>query len=213
MPIIKEPILATANEETRERIFVKGGLHFIKGNSAPYFSITADLPGLGMGGCCHDEIKKAFGDRFNDLIALHLSDHDGVPMHAAGNAFYWAGGCGRNELTEVGFFRSQLRDLAKRYGREDYLKAAESALRIEGPDTVWKRWDQTPNAQHLASLLRISESDAQLLVDSVCGEGFSKEDMALYVESLKPRWNEEAKACITKHGLIVFGDTWQASAA
>ena len=59
----KEPILATANEDTRERITVNGGLHFIRGNSTPYFAITAEQPGLGICGCCHDDIERIFPGR------------------------------------------------------------------------------------------------------------------------------------------------------
>ncbi len=86
------PILATAREKTKEHIIVKGGLHYLSGNEKPYFTITADLPGLGMWSCCHDEIKESFGDRFDDLIALRLSNIYGVPMYAVENGWYWAGG-------------------------------------------------------------------------------------------------------------------------
>lgn len=50
-----------------------------------YFSITTDS------GCAHDDILDAFGhlDEVKLLVALHLSDRDGVPMHAAANALYW----------------------------------------------------------------------------------------------------------------------------
>lgn len=81
------------------RLIVEGGLHYIKGNSKPYFTITAtqlikkrnnrfyDI----AGGCLHEEISKVFGDKFKDLIALHLSDIDGSPSHAVENGAYQLG--------------------------------------------------------------------------------------------------------------------------
>jgi len=79
-------------------ISVEGGLHYIKGNSAPYFTITADIKRIAKngrrvwesGGCCHEEILKHF-PRFADLIDLHLSDINGAPTHAEENGAYWLG--------------------------------------------------------------------------------------------------------------------------
>ncbi len=81
------------------KLVVEGGLHYIKGNTKPYFTITANQfikKGNNRfydyaGGCLHDEIRKAFGNRFDDLIALHLSDIDGSPMHSIENGAYWLG--------------------------------------------------------------------------------------------------------------------------
>jgi hypothetical protein len=81
------------------RLVVEGGLNYIKGNTKPYFSITASQF-IKKGnnrfyeyacGCLHDEIKKVFGSKFDDLIALHLSDIDGMPMHPVENGAYYLG--------------------------------------------------------------------------------------------------------------------------
>jgi hypothetical protein len=37
----------------------------------------------------HEEIEARFPGEFSDLIALHLADIDGVPMHAEANGWYW----------------------------------------------------------------------------------------------------------------------------
>ena len=79
-------------------ISAEGGLHYIKGNSAPYFTITADIHRIAKngrrvweaGGCCHDEILKHF-PHLADLVDLHLSDIEGAPTHAEANGAYWLG--------------------------------------------------------------------------------------------------------------------------
>jgi hypothetical protein len=62
------------------------------------FSLTADIyektprgwRDVG-GGCCHEHILK-LKPELAPFAALHLSDVDGVPMHAASNAWYWLQG-------------------------------------------------------------------------------------------------------------------------
>jgi len=86
----------------REGIIVKYGINV---TNHSYFSITATIGEKHPGrysepievngqkfdvyavGCCHEEIAKYF-PQFADLIALHLSDVDGTPMHAAANSAY-----------------------------------------------------------------------------------------------------------------------------
>lgn len=71
------------------------------GSQTPYFSVTANIykatksgkidkryRDMVTGGCCHEEILKAYPG-MADLIALHLSDIDGKPMHAVANGWYW----------------------------------------------------------------------------------------------------------------------------
>jgi hypothetical protein len=63
------------------------------------FSITADFyenregenaspRRWAMGGCLHDEIIAA-APEFKSLVDLHLSNLEGVPIHAFENGFYW----------------------------------------------------------------------------------------------------------------------------
>lgn len=90
---------AVINQGT-EIIFVKAILQHLKGNKSPYFSITGEIwernkrTGEKKGrdsvacGCIHDDILKAFPGLY-DLIALHLSDIDGSPMHAVENGYYY----------------------------------------------------------------------------------------------------------------------------
>jgi hypothetical protein len=52
----------------------------------PYFSVTGETK--HSCGCLHDEILKSRPD-LKPLVDLHLSDLDGVPMHAEANGWYW----------------------------------------------------------------------------------------------------------------------------
>jgi hypothetical protein len=69
-----------------------------EGNSYPYFSITGSIKKTDkryrdpyiMGGAIHEEILKHFPE-LAPLVEVHLSEPDGVPMHAEANARYWAG--------------------------------------------------------------------------------------------------------------------------
>lgn len=71
------------------------------GNQAPYFSVTGELwdsegwyrngqdGRMRACGCLHDEILAAF-PKLAPVVALHLSDENGVPMHALANSRYFA---------------------------------------------------------------------------------------------------------------------------
>lgn len=98
---MREPLLASREvsgdkygRKVQGWLGVFGGLHMMKGNHAPYFTITTEVHQKGYpdrewgGGADHETILKHF-PRFADFIALHLSDIDGVPMHAAANGWYW----------------------------------------------------------------------------------------------------------------------------
>jgi hypothetical protein len=63
---------------------------------SPYFSITGDIHSRESfsngsficGGCVHDEILEV-APELKPFVDLHLSNLDGVPMHAVENGFYW----------------------------------------------------------------------------------------------------------------------------
>jgi hypothetical protein len=84
----------------KHRIKVRAELVHLEGNSSPYFSITGEVDRQAKNnrwmqekcGCIHDDIIKHF-PQLQPLVDVHLSDEDGVPMHAYANAGYWAGHC------------------------------------------------------------------------------------------------------------------------
>jgi len=75
-------------------------MHYILGNSQPYFSITAFTERKGKNrhsevtwfkdsyGCLHDLIKEK-APHLAPLIQFHLCDQDGLPMYYLENGYYW----------------------------------------------------------------------------------------------------------------------------
>lgn len=77
---------------------VVAGLHCIRGNKAPYFSVTGTIEHTDkretdpfcVGGCMHETVLKHFPE-LAPVVALHLSDDKGEPMHARANGLYRLG--------------------------------------------------------------------------------------------------------------------------
>ena len=69
-------------------------LHKI-GEQKPYFSLTGEILDQNgkfeSVGCIHEEIIRIWPD-LKILVDLHLSDGNGIPMHAFENGFYFSGG-------------------------------------------------------------------------------------------------------------------------
>ncbi len=83
---------------TRYRLTVIAELHKLGSNPRPHFSATGSLDYQARNnrwvnikaGCIHEDILKRIPE-LAPVIAVHLADDDGVPMHAYENASYWAG--------------------------------------------------------------------------------------------------------------------------
>lgn len=142
----KEPILAS--REYRDRVpmiqFVYGGLEYIKGNNKPYFTLTCWNHRKGFpnqcqsGGCDHESILKHW-PRFADLAALHLSDIDGVPMHAEANGWYdLAGFLGGTEYRRP--TREECLAIFAKHCRVDIEQARHIAAVVAAAPDPRKRW-------------------------------------------------------------------------
>lgn len=168
----------------RVAMVVKFGLHHLRGNATPYFSITADGTENGresFGGCCHDLILQHLPD-LADVVALHLADSEGAPMHAAANGWYWFGGMvdGAGEKHHAGTGSSAKTPTQCAAILAEHLRITEQeAWRIAG----------------LAN--KLGKRDGWKAARAYFGE---------YVDTLRPRWKREADALIHKYKFGVFGD-------
>lgn len=187
------------------RVEVDAKLYSYRGQE-PHFSVTATLSEKKRngrwyetgGGSCHEKILAAFPE-LAPVVNVHLSDENGVPMHAVDNAFTWAGGNGRDQITKAGTAKHTVRGTLESYGcTEEQINAAFVACGLaDQPDTEWKRYDGTPNAKHLAKHLRVNLRIAASLCKSVCRGEMTKDDMAAYVDTLGPQWKREASKAIS----------------
>lgn len=77
------------------------------GNTDDHFAVTCVGPGFA--GSAHEEIEK-LAPELQPLIALHLCDTNGVPMHARANGWYFYSGEARKyELERPEMYREQLK--------------------------------------------------------------------------------------------------------
>jgi len=190
---------------------VYGGLHYIRGNHAPYFTLTYSETcracGTDSGGAGHETILQHF-PQFADLAAMHLSDIDGVPMHAAGNGWYNLAGAlgGFGEQYHAG---NSERHMPLPVDRRDPAKPWQTTeYRHPTPDEC---------LQLFADYFRLSLEDAAAIKSRVLAyldvhfgdpRTIAREVWAVIVEEQKPRWKREADACIAAHALRVYGDAW-----
>lgn len=107
---------------TQHRLTVIAELYKLGSNPRPHFSVTGSLEYqarnnrwvLESCGSIHEDILKAIPE-LEPVIAVHLADDDGTPMHAYANASYWAGHTEYQEL-DIDMLAKHLRistDLAR----------------------------------------------------------------------------------------------------
>lgn len=183
------------------RITARPCLHYIRGTSAPYFSLTADTwrheRGAwreDRGGCLHDLILQHWPD-LAPMVALSLSDIDGAPMYALENGYYWLAGC-----VELG---------AEYHGG--------SGTPARSPEECGRM---------LRDHLRITDAEFAALLADVLAARYAVIDLpmtawreptrnvlAALIEQLRPRWKAEADAAIERFSLTVTGDRWPTATA
>ena len=170
---------------------VEGGLHYLAGNTAPYFTLTYTQHRAGhpnqcySGGAGHDVILRYF-PRFADLAALHLSSIDGVPMYAEANGWYWLAGA-------LG-------------GADEQYHGGNNGQKLTEADCL----------DLFAKLCRVTTDEAAAIRDAARDEHDHNPDgwaaaRALWcriMEGMRPRWKAEAEAAIAAHGLRIYGDPW-----
>lgn len=196
-PIIR-PFKTYSSGGTKYRIQAHGGLHHLRGNARPYFSLTATQErqaGNGRwledsGGAMHEEILRHWPE-LADLAALHLSDPFGVPSGAAENAFYWIAGA-----------------------------AGGWGTQYHGGNSSGTPWTAAQCLQTFADHVRVSLDEARAVLEMVehaadhlgpysrvwTGDGIKarKEAVDAWCDAQRPRWLREAAECIERHGLQTY---------
>ncbi len=211
-----EPVLAKTEwtkGKDRYRMTVWGGLHYIRGNAAPHFSLTQSTWRNSREECfgaSHEAILARF-PQFADLAALHLSDIDGQPTHAIANGWYNLAGCYPDAFGEC-YHR----------GNSELNMPATAP-----PDKPWQNYEhRKPTGDEclafFADHCRISLAEAATIRDQVHDKAMASRDnrnavaraaLAEIMATMLPRWKAEADACITAHKLTVYGDRWERAAA
>ena len=134
-----EPVLEPEKRIGKLRFIVEGGLHYIRGNHAPHFTITVSGKdgGSEFGGADHEFILKYY-PKYQDLVDLHLSDIDGVPTHAVENGYYWLSACqGKNQWEQNP--AKDYREIFRNYVRIPDKEAWElvNTIRTKEEFSVW----------------------------------------------------------------------------
>lgn len=214
---MKEPVIRKAENTNGYRLIeVYGGLHMIRGNKAPYFSITGSFwreynfnpHNPDECGCCHELIVKLWPE-LRPLTALHLSDHNGQPMYAVENGWYYLaadlpghGGqqyyWNRSERAGMEVCADHLR--IGMVEMEEIKRRVIEKAEWEGKER-WKAGDDEvagdipmEDKTYRPSPLYHWKSGKMLFGDIVNG--------------MRSRWKREADATIKEFGLVVYGDHW-----
>lgn len=204
----KEPILRIPRSYQDGKVTmtmrVHGGLHYIRGNSAPYFSLTYWAHRKGFpnqcesGGAGHDHILR-FYPELADLAALHLSDIDGKPTHAEANGWY----------SLAGYFGGA--------GQEYHVGNSKRHFPVTPPaDKPWQNTEYRVPTQDeclriWADHIRVDIETARKAAQDIAAKWNwpdMREAHKAFIAAQAPRWKTEADACIAKHGLVIFGDKW-----
>jgi hypothetical protein len=202
----KDPILKSQNKNGR-LVNAVGGLHYLRGNSKPHFSLTIASWVRGredMFGCAHDEILKIWPS-LKPLADLHLSDIDGVPMHAAENGLYYVQhlipGC-----SGYGPLASSFADpgYGQKRSDEECIQIMADHFRISLNEARGLLAALIFHAESVSQYKRVYEGGAKPVV---------KAAVACWVEAQKPRWKAEADKAIADLGLVVYGDKYEPAVA
>lgn len=208
----KDPILGSKQPVNIDgyknaKVVAKGGVHMIRGNSKPYFSLTCDIYEGGRdvgGGAAHELIVKLF-PHLKPLADLHMSNIDGEPMHAAENGLYYiqhmipgAMGCDpfASGFADQGY--------GKKRSDEECIQIMADHFRISLNEARALLVALIFHAESVSHYKRVYEGGAKPVV---------KAAMAIWVEAQKPRWKAEADKAIADLGLVVYGDKYEPEAA
>lgn len=162
------------------------------------FAITADVWEMdsrncwreSMGGCCHEHIL-SIAPEFKPFIDLHLSTYEGIPMHAASNAFYWFCGMfadGLGSQYHGGSGRDGKSELECRRIFADLIRASEEqvgALMALCPRNQ-QEMQYALESLDFPSQWKAQADEATALLESWTGENFTSQATRKTWEPLAP---------------------------
>jgi hypothetical protein len=191
----------TEKDGRRYRLIVDAGLHFIRGNKKPYFSIVAtedvldrDIWRNVSAGCLHEKIVEHFPE-LKPIVAMHLSDIDGEPMYALENGLYFA--MGGTFLGERWLPMSN--NVGQEATRDDRIATLMRHMRVDRPTAE--------------ALVCLGEEIVERMKSKQIGSASSPREHAAqfseWVKCQRPIWKREAQKLIRDFELPVFGDSWQ----
>ena len=117
------------------------------------------------------------------LADLHLSDINGVPMHAVENGWYWLKGAAGDQGS---FFSESINPEEE---PEKCMQMLAKHLRISNAETQRLIQGTTRFVKRVGSIT-------------------AKQEFARYIERLKPHWKAEADEAIELFDLRIYGDFW-----
>ncbi len=229
-PVLAVRVIKPSYSRVSLTLRVVGGLNYLRGNSNPYFSLTKEEHRKGFPhqcqsfGCDHETILR-YWPQFADLAALHLSDIDGMPMHAEANGWYNLAGALPNNAEEQYHTGNSKRHYRKPEGAPrrgdwdncDYREGTAEECLQHFADSV--RTDMETARRLRDEMVRVFQEcwthelerpESERRTQKQCW-GIARQQFAAWIEEQKPRWKAEAEACIAKHGLRIYGDPWPAN--
>lgn len=224
----RQPVLCTKLINTHETLSVYGGLHYIKGNSAPYFSIYAHVRDntirsgdpITRSGCLHDEILEHFPS-LASLVALHLSYINGQPMYAEANGWYYLCGAIEGGLWERYHSGNRERNFpcappeGKTWPDTEYrYPTLEEALgffaeHIRAPIEEARAIRQEVVAVYSAEYFAQGGDSFAAAPGHTAQEkarSLARNRWADFCAGMAERWAREARAAIIAHDLVIYGD-------
>jgi hypothetical protein len=165
-------------------IEITAELHQMAGNDRPHFSVTAVIS-VGRrdiaGGQLVGEVLRA-APELAPIVALHLADDTGQPMHAEANGWYWLAGAlgGMGERYHAGNSKIQ-------HWKDEPTNRVFDGYREPTPAECLKIF-----AKHC----RISVDEASAVADLVKSAQSPRECWRERCASMADRWNREAIAGI-----------------
>jgi hypothetical protein len=159
-------------------IKVTAGLHKLDGNARPYWSVTADIRERGRevaGGCLHDDVLAVWPE-LAPVVALHLSDDTGEPMHAEANGWYWLAG-------HYGGAGERYHGGNAEYNKRAPIEIFADSVRIS-VDEAWT----------LANIWQESASFGAAIVNYDWKK--VREAFGAWVEAQRPRWQAESDQAV-----------------